>query len=95
MKNSDNPEDSGKCPFRGTRIGGAIGTTPRTDDWWPNRLQVDLLHQEQPASNPLSNEDYKKDFNDIDFYQLKQEIKDLLVDSKEWWRQIITTMAHK
>jgi catalase-peroxidase len=52
----DNPEDLGKYPFRGTRIGGAIGTHPQVDDWWPNRLQVELLHQDQPAANPLSEE---------------------------------------
>jgi catalase-peroxidase len=85
MKNSDNPENIGKCPFRGTRIGGAIGTHPQVDDWWPNRLQVELLHQDQPAANPLSDENYKEAFNKIDFQQLKQDIKALLVDSKDWW----------
>ena len=85
MKNNDNPEDSGKCPFRGTRIGGAAGTPPQIDDWWPNRLQVELLHQDQPAANPMSDENYKEAFNKIDFQQLKQDIKALLVDSKEWW----------
>jgi catalase-peroxidase len=85
MKNSDNPENIGKCPFRGTRIGGAIGTHPQVDDWWPNRLQVELLHQDQPAANPVSDENYKEAFNKIDFQQLKQDIKALLVDSKDWW----------
>jgi len=85
MKNSDNPENIGKCPFRGTRIGGAIGTHPQVDDWWPNRLQVELLHQDQPAANPMSDENYKEAFNKIDFQQLKQDIKTLLVDSKDWW----------
>ncbi|WP_194852468.1 catalase/peroxidase HPI [Nonlabens antarcticus] len=85
MKNIDNPENLEQCPFRGTRVGGAMGSAPSTDDWWPNRLQVDLLHQEQPASNPLSDEDYKKEFNNLDYDQLKKEIKALLVDSKDWW----------
>jgi catalase-peroxidase len=85
MKNSDNTENLDKCPFRGTRIGGAIGTHPQVDDWWPNRLQVELLHQDQPAANPMSDENYKEAFNKIDFQQLKQDIKALLVDSKDWW----------
>ncbi|RYM35862.1 catalase/peroxidase HPI [Brumimicrobium glaciale] len=85
MKNNDNPEDSGKCPFRGTRVGGAAGTHPQVDDWWPNRLQVELLHQDQPAANPISDENYSEAFNQIDFQQLKEDIKALLVDSKEWW----------
>ncbi|MGB7394068.1 MAG: catalase/peroxidase HPI [Pricia sp.] len=85
MKDITNPESLAQCPFRGTRIGGAIGTPPQNDDWWPNRLQVELLHQEQPAANPLSDEDYKENFNKIDFKQLKQDINALLVDSQEWW----------
>lgn len=85
MTDIDNPENLGKCPFRGTRIGGAIGTHPQVDDWWPNRLQVELLHQDQPAANPMSDENYKTAFNKIDFQQLKQDIKALLVDSKDWW----------
>lgn len=85
MEKIDNPENLAKCPFRGTRIGGAIGTAPQIDDWWPNRLQVELLHQDQPAANPLSDESYKEAFNKIDFPQLKQDIKALLVDSKDWW----------
>ena len=44
--NNNHGNEAGKCPFRGTRIGGAIGTPPQIDDWWPNRLQVELLHQE-------------------------------------------------
>ena len=85
MNNIDNPEDLAKCPFRGTRIGGAIGTHPQVDDWWPNRLQVELLHQDQPAANPISDENYIEAFNKIDFQQLKKDIKGLLVDSKDWW----------
>jgi catalase-peroxidase len=85
MKSIENPQGLDKCPFMGTRIGGAIGTAPQNDDWWPNRLQVELLHQEQPAANPLSDENYKELFNNIDFQQLKQDIKALLVDSQDWW----------
>ncbi|KQC33759.1 hydroperoxidase [Nonlabens sp. YIK11] len=85
MKHIDNPENLEKCPFRGTRIGGAIGSAPRTDDWWPNRLPVDLLHQEQPISNPLSDEDYNEKFNQINFQELKQDIKNALTDSQDWW----------
>ena len=85
MKDINNPEGLTECPFRGTRIGGALGTAPQIDDWWPNRLQVELLHQEQPVSNPLSDENYKEAFNKIDFEQLKKDIKELLVTSKDWW----------
>lgn len=85
MKDFDNPENLEKCPFRGTRIGGAFGTSPQIDDWWPNRLQVELLHQEQPVANPLSDQSYKEAFNKIDFQELKKDIKEMLVTHQEWW----------
>lgn len=74
-----------QCPFRGTRIGGALGSKPQVDDWWPNRLQVELLHQNLPQANPLRDFDYKGAFGKLDFEQLKSDIKALLTDSKDWW----------
>ena len=74
-----------KCPFRGTRIGGALGSKPQTDDWWPNRLQVELLHQNSPLANPLQDFDYPAAFEKLNYEQLKSDIKALLTDSKEWW----------
>ena len=60
---NNNPSTTpAQCPFRGTRIGGAIGSKPQTDDWWPNRLQVELLHQNLPQANPLRDFDYKAAF---------------------------------
>ncbi len=85
MKTMANPESLASCPFRGTRIGGAFGTPPQADDWWPNRLQVELLHQDPRAANPLDGESYTEAFNKLDFQQLKTDIKELLVDSKDWW----------
>lgn len=75
----------GQCPFRGTRVGGALGSKPQTDDWWPNRLQVELLHQDSPQANPLRDFDYQEAFQTINFEQLKSDIKALLTDSKDWW----------
>ena len=83
---NNNPSNApAQCPFRGTRVGGALGSKPQTDDWWPNRLQVELLHQNSPLANPLTDFDYQEAFEKIDFQQLKQDIKTLLTDSKEWW----------
>ena len=67
MKSFDNPQNLEQCPFRGNRVGGAMGTHPQTNDWWPNRLQVELLHQDLPQANPLSDVDYKKAFKSLDF----------------------------
>ncbi|WP_414623182.1 catalase/peroxidase HPI [Calothrix sp. CCY 0018] len=83
---NNNPSNApAQCPFRGTRVGGALGSKPQTDDWWPNRLQVELLHQNSPLANPLKDFDYQEAFGKIDFQQLKSDIKTLLTDSKDWW----------
>ena len=74
-----------QCPFRGTKVGGALGAKPQTDDWWPNRLQVELLHQDPPQANPLRSFDGKEAFQKIDYEQLKRDIKALLTDSQDWW----------
>ena len=83
--NNDPTSTPAQCPFRGTRVGGALGSKPQTDDWWPNRLQVELLHQNPPQANPIQDFDYQEAFEKIDFQQLKSDIKALLKDSKEWW----------
>ena len=84
-KTIDQPEKLSACPFRGTRVGGALGSSPQINDWWPQRLQVELLHQNPPHANPLRDLDYKKAFEGLDFEQVKSDIKAMLTDSQEWW----------
>ena len=58
----------GKCPFGGNRIGGAQGSKPTLEDWWPNRLRVEILHRDGPQANPLPEDfDYAAEFNKLDF----------------------------
>lgn len=75
----------GGCPFRGTRIGGAIGSEPQVDYWWPERLKVELLHQNPPAANPLQDLDYAEAFAGIDYDQLKTDLREMLTTSVDWW----------
>lgn len=82
---TDSTEQASKCPFRGTRVGGAMGTAPQIDDWWPNRLQVELLHQNPAEANPLGHHDYASAFQSLDYEQVKADIKQMLTDSKDWW----------
>ncbi|SLN51620.1 Catalase-peroxidase [Roseivivax jejudonensis] len=76
----------GACPFRGTRIGGAVGSEPQLDHWWPNRLKVELLHQDPAEANALGHHfDYEEAFSKIDYEALKQDLFDLMNSSVEWW----------
>ena len=75
-----------ECPFRGTRIGGALGTEPQLDHWWPNRLKVELLNQDAPQSNPFGEGfDYAAAFAELDLDEVKADIKEFLVSSQPWW----------
>ena len=79
-------EMAGKCPFGGDRTGGAEGASPTLSDWYPNRLRVELLHQNGPSANPLGEDfNYAEAFNAIDLEVLKQEIKGFLTSSVDWW----------
>ncbi|WP_316014748.1 catalase/peroxidase HPI [Roseobacter sp. HKCCA0434] len=76
----------GTCPFRGTRIGGAQGSEPQLDHWWPNRLKVELLNQDAPQSNPLGRDfDYAEAIESLDYEALKEDIRQFLHSSVDWW----------
>ena len=76
----------GKCPFGGDRVGGALGTPPTLENWYPDRLRVELLHQNGLAADPMGPDfDYAEAFNKIDFAELKNDIKSFLNSSVAWW----------
>ncbi|MCE9679496.1 catalase/peroxidase HPI [Shewanella sp. AS1] len=55
-------------------------------DWWPNQLRVDLLHQHSSKSNPMDpGFDYAAEFNSLNLEEVKQELHQLMTDSKDWW----------
>ena len=74
-----------KCPFMGNSVGGAFGSGPDISDWWPQRLQVEFLHQNPPMANPLGDEDYAKAFEKLDLDEVKADIRKVLTDSQSWW----------
>jgi len=60
------------------------GTSNR--DWWPNRLKLEILHQNSPASSPMSGDfDYAKEFKSLDFAALKKDLRELMTKSQDWW----------
>jgi len=55
-------------------------------DWWPNQLNLRILHQHQSAESPMGKEfDYAEEFAKLDYDALKQDLYDLMTDSQEWW----------
>ncbi|HMK33452.1 MAG TPA: catalase/peroxidase HPI [Desulfomonilaceae bacterium] len=59
---------------------------PSNRDWWPNALNLKVLHQHSPQSNPMGAEfDYAEEFNKLDFQALKQDLYALMTDSQPWW----------
>ncbi|MBP7515125.1 MAG: catalase-peroxidase, partial [Flavobacteriales bacterium] len=55
-------------------------------DWWPNQLNLGILHQHTPASNPLGPDfDYAEAFKKLDFKALKADLTKLMTDSQDWW----------
>jgi catalase-peroxidase len=54
-------------------------------DWWPNQLDLSVLHQHSPRGNPMPDFDYKAAFATLDLDALKRDIAAVLTDSKEWW----------
>jgi catalase-peroxidase len=79
-------EMTGKCPFGGDRVGGAFGTPPTLENWYPDRLRVELLHQNGLSADPLGPDfDYAVEFSKLDFEALKRDIKQFLTSSVDWW----------
>ena len=75
-----------KCPFMGTpqKFTASRGTTNR--DWWPNQLNLTVLHQHSAKANPMSKAfDYAEAFESLDLDAVKQDIFELMTDSQDWW----------
>ncbi len=79
MDGSDTP-NMGKCPV----MHGAEARSNR--DWWPNQLNLSILHQHSPASNPMGETfDYAEEFKKLDLKALKEDLYALMTDSQDWW----------
>ncbi|OKL55506.1 Catalase-peroxidase [Talaromyces atroroseus] len=76
-----------KCPVHARVLNANVaGAGTRNNDWWPDRLQLNILRQHTPVSNPLGEEfDYAAAFNSLDYFALKKDLNDLMTDSQDWW----------
>ena len=77
--------DEGGCPvMHGAHSTSNTGT--KNTDWWPNQLNLGILHQHDSKSNPMdANFVYKDAFNSIDYAELKADLHALMTDSQDWW----------
>jgi catalase-peroxidase len=73
-------DSAGKCPF----TGGTHG--PRNRDWWPEHLDISVLHTNAPAADPMGEAfDYAKEFESLDIDAVIKDLHALMKDSQEWW----------
>ena len=79
-------DDASKCPVMHGSATNNKGLSTSNKDWWPNQLNINILHQHDKRSNPMSpNFDYRSEFKKLDFKALKKDLNDLMTDSKDWW----------
>ncbi|PWY51192.1 catalase/peroxidase HPI [Pseudomonas sp. RW409] len=70
-----------KCPFNHAAGGGVTNR-----DWWPNQLNLKILHQHSSLSDPMGEDfNYAEAFKSLDFQALKQDLHALMTDSQDWW----------
>jgi len=81
MDGNDN-NMAGKCPVM---HGANTATGATVMDWWPNALNLDILHQHDSKTNPLKGLNYREEVRKLDFDALKKDLTALLTDSQDWW----------
>ena len=75
-----------KCPVTGKTREQVSGKGTSNKDWWPNQLNLKILHQHSNKSNPMGEEfNYAEEFKKLDLQALKKDLYALMTDSKDWW----------
>ncbi len=78
--------EESKCPVTGKMNRQVAGGGTSNRDWWPNQLNLHILHQHSSKSNPLGADfNYAKEFNSLDLQSLKKDLIALMTDSQDWW----------
>lgn len=79
----DKQQSSGKCPVM---HGGVTESGASNTSWWPEALNLDILHQHDSKTNPMDTGfDYRSEVRKLDFAELKKDMHALMTDSQEWW----------
>jgi len=78
--------DDVKCPYAAMHGARTTPAAQSNDQWWPNRLNLKILHQHSEKSNPLGADfDYRSAFEGLDYAALKADLLALMTDSQDWW----------
>ena len=81
-----NNDTVGKCPVIHGSLSSNSSTGTSNKDWWPNQLNLNILHQHDVKSDPMDADfNYEEEFKKLDFQSLKQDLNDLMTDSQDWW----------
>ncbi|HPM36957.1 MAG TPA: catalase/peroxidase HPI [candidate division Zixibacteria bacterium] len=83
---NQNKDGAGKCPVTGRGGSPTAGGGTSNREWWPNQLNLKILHQHPPVSNPMGEDfNYAAEFKKLDYAALKQDLYALMTDSQDWW----------
>ena len=75
-----------KCPVTGGVVKPTASSGTSNRDWWPNQLNLKILHQNSPLCNPMGEEfNYAEEFKKLDLEALKKDLYALMTDSQDWW----------
>jgi len=81
--------DLSKCPVMGTPAPAnrhTVASAMSNRDWWPNQLNLSILHQNSPRGNPMGGAfDYAEEFKKLDLEALKKDLRELMTKSQDWW----------
>ncbi len=79
-------ENGGKCPVNHSALSATTAGGRSNRDWWPDQLNLAILHQNSPASDPLGEAfDYAAEFKTLDLEALRKDLVVLMTDSQDWW----------
>ena len=79
-------EEVKKCPVMHGAITSNSGSGTSNKEWWPNQLNLNILHQHGKKSSPENNNfNYREEFKKLDYQLLKKDLHNLMTDSQEWW----------
>ncbi len=89
-ESNDDMANDASCPFGFDKLkssGEVIKSEGNTNrDWWPNQLDLSVLRQNSSLSNPMGDDfNYAEQFNKLDYFELKKDIENVMLDSKDWW----------